>query len=46
MRHSFSYAVASAQQIGQVALCAGNSEAIIKRHCLDETCFAFGDRAA
>ena len=36
MRHSFiSYAVASAQQIGQVALWAGNSEAIIKRHYLE-----------
>ena len=36
MRHSFiSYAVASAHQIGQVALWAGNSEAIIKRHYLE-----------
>ena len=36
MRHSFiSYAVASVQQIGQVALWAGNSEAIIKRHYLE-----------
>lgn len=36
MRHSFiSYAVAAAQQIGQVALWAGNSEAIIKRHYLE-----------
>ena len=36
MRHSFiSDAVASVQQIGQVALWAGNSEAIIKRHYLE-----------
>lgn len=36
MRHSFiSYAVALTQQIGQVALWAGNSEAIIKRHYLE-----------
>ncbi|MEA3211006.1 MAG: hypothetical protein QOE70_4063 [Chthoniobacter sp.] len=35
MRHSFiSSAVAVAQQIGQVALWAGNSEAIIKKHYL------------
>ena len=36
MRHSFiSYAVALTQQIGQVALWAGNSEAVIKRHYLE-----------
>lgn len=36
MRHSFiSYAVALTQQIGQVALWAGNSESIVKRHCLE-----------
>ena len=36
MRHSLiSYAVAFVQQIGQVALWAGNSEAIIKRHYLE-----------
>jgi integrase len=36
MRHSYiSYAVAFTQQIGQVALWAGNSESIIKRHYLE-----------
>lgn len=36
MRHSFiSYAVALTQQIGQVALWAGNSESIVKRHYLE-----------
>lgn len=44
MRHSFiSYAVAMTQQIGQVALWAGNSEAIIKRHYLERVTEAEGN---